>query len=120
MNQVIDNNSTSLESFKQTARLLYLGHGITFLFSLGLLNLIPLIINYIKRPDTQGTIVYSHHTWMTRSFWIYIALVVVSFVLFVTIILIPVAWLLGIAAWLWYAYRLIKGFIDLNAGRPMP
>mgnify|MGYP003431273225 CR=1 FL=1 len=118
MNQVIVND-TSEESLKQTARMLYLGHAATFIFSLGLLNLIPLVINYIKRPEAQGTIVYSHHAWMVRSFWIYVALMAVAVVLAVTIILIPLAWLLGCAAWIWYAYRLIKGFIDLNNNRAM-
>lgn len=118
MNQVIVND-ISLESHKQTARMLYLAHAATFIFSLGLLSLIPLIINYIKKPYTEGTIVYSHHTWMTRSFWIYVVLMAVAFVLAVTIILIPLAWILGCAAWIWFAYRLIKGFMDLNNGRAM-
>lgn len=104
---------------KQTARLLYVAHAITFLFSLGLLSLIPLIINYVKRPSTQGTIVYSHHTWMVRSFWYYVVWMAVAFVLAVTIILIPVAWIIGCAAWLWFAYRMVKGFLDLNSNRPM-
>ncbi|HEU4851371.1 MAG TPA: hypothetical protein VFT37_04365 [Telluria sp.] len=118
MNQVIVNDASE-ESIKQTARMLYLGHAVTFIFSLGLLNLIPLIINYIKRPYAQGTIVYSHHEWMVKSFWVYVALMAVAVVLMVTIILIPLAWLVGCAAWIWYAYRLIKGFIDLNNNRAM-
>lgn len=118
MNHVIVND-IPLEGSKQTARLLYIGHAATFLFSLGLLNLIPLVINYIKRPETQGTFVYSHHGWMVRSFWIYVILMAVAFVLAVTIILIPLAWLLGCAAWLWYAYRLAKGFMNLNSNKPM-
>lgn len=118
MNNVIVND-IPLEGTKQTARLLYLAHAATFLFSLGLLNLIPLVINYIKRPETQGTFVYSHHSWMLRSFWIYIGLVILAGVMFVTIILIPVAWLLWVAAWIWYAYRLIKGFMDLNSNKAM-
>jgi uncharacterized membrane protein len=109
-----------LEEAKQTARLLYLFHALTFFFSFGLLSIIPLIINYAKRPSTEGSIVASHHSWMIRSFWIYIVLLVLAGILFVTILLIPLAWLLAIGAWLWKAYRLIKGFIDLNNNRAMP
>jgi uncharacterized membrane protein len=109
-----------LEEAKQWARILYLFHALTFFFSLGLLSFIPLFINYAKRPYTEGTIVHSHHTWMIRSFWIYISLMVLAALMWVTIVLIPLAWLVAAGAWLWKAYRLIKGFIELNNNRPMP
>ena len=92
----------------------------TFFFSLGMLSFLPLIVNYIKRPDTSGTMVYSHHSWMIRSFWFYVIWMGVGFVLFATIIGIPVAWLVWALAWLWKAYRLIRGFLDLNNNKPMP
>jgi uncharacterized membrane protein len=93
---------------------------LTFFFSLGMLSILPVIVNYIKRPETAGTMVYSHHSWMIRSFWIYIACMVVAVLLAITIVGIPLAWLVGLAAWIWKAYRLIRGFIDLNNNRPMP
>jgi uncharacterized membrane protein len=110
----------SLEDQKQFARVLYVVHMITFFFSLGMLSFLPLIANYIKRPETYGSMVYSHHTWMIRSFWIYIACLVVAVFFAITIVGIPLAWLVGVGAWLWKAYRLIKGFIDLNSNRAMP
>jgi uncharacterized membrane protein len=45
---------------------------------------------------------------------------VVAVLLAITIVGIPLAWLVGLAAWIWKAYRLIRGFIDLNNNRPMP
>jgi uncharacterized membrane protein len=109
-----------VEDAKQMARILYLVHGATFFFSLGMLSFLPLIVNYIKRPDTAGTLVYSHHTWMIRSFWTYIICMFIAVLLAITIVGIPLAWLLGAGAWLWKAYRLIRGFIDLNNNRAMP
>ena len=109
-----------IEDAKQFARILYLAHAATFFFSLGLLNIIVLIVNYVRRPDTAGTIVYSHNTWMIRSFWLYVLAMVVALFLAITIIGIPLAWLVGAAAWLWMAYRIIRGFLDLNSNRPMP
>jgi uncharacterized membrane protein len=103
------------ESEKNTARLLYIVHALTFFFSLGVLSVVPLVINYSKRPDTEGTLVYSHHTWMIRSFWWYVFWMVLGGVLFATFILIPVAWVIWGVAWLWKAYRLIRGFIAINA-----
>jgi uncharacterized membrane protein len=111
---------SGLEDQKQFARLLYVVHAITFLFSLGMLSFLPLIANYIKRPDTAGTLVYTHHSWMIRSFWIYIICMAVAVFFFITIVGIPIAWLIGVGAWLWKAYRLMRGFIDLNNNRAMP
>lgn len=105
---------------KNLARIVYLIHGATFFFSLGMLSIVPLIINYVKRGETLGTIVYSHHGWMIRTFWWYIAWCVLAIVLMFTILLIPLAWLMFCVAWVWVAYRLVRGFLDLEANRAMP
>lgn len=118
---ILDNRE---EDAKNLARILYFVHGLTFVFSLGLLSILPVIVNYIKRDDAQGTIAYSHHTWMIKSFWWYVFWMFIAFVLVITLgwILIgfPLAWGVGLLAWVWKAYRLIKGFIDLNNNRAMP
>jgi uncharacterized membrane protein len=106
-----------IEDAKQFARILYIAHAATFLFSLGLFNVLVLIVNYIRRPETVGTMVYSHHTWMIRSFWWYVLWVAVGWFLWFTVVLPFVVWGL---AWVWMAYRIIKGFLDLNNNRPMP
>ena len=108
------------ESEKNTARLLYIVHALTFFFSLGLLSIIPVIVNYSKRPGTEGTLVYSHHTWMIHSFWWFAVWMMVGGILFATLIGIPVAYLVWGVAWLWKAYRLLRGFFALNDNKPMP
>lgn len=109
-----------LEDAKQFARILYVAHALTFFFSLGMLSILVLIVNYIRRPDMAGTMVYSHHTWMIRSFWWYVVWMAIAVVVAFTIILIPLAWLIGAGAWVWMAYRIIRGFLDLNNNRAMP
>ena len=47
-----------IEDAKQFARIMYVAHAATFFFSLGLLNVLVLIVNYIRRPDTSGTIAW--------------------------------------------------------------
>ncbi|HWT71210.1 MAG TPA: hypothetical protein VN361_03395, partial [Oxalicibacterium sp.] len=79
-----------------------------------------LIINYVKRGDTAGTFVYSHHSWQIRSFWWYFIWVIVGLALFTTVIGIPLAWLVWSIAWIWKLYRLIRGLIDLNDNKTMP
>ena len=83
-----------LQSVKNLAWWLYLLHGISFLFSLGLFSWIPLIINYVKRDDAAGTFVHSHHSWQIRSFWWYLFWMIVGGILFMTVLGIPVAWLI--------------------------
>ena len=111
---------SKLESERNTAWWLYVFHGLSLIFSLGALSWIPLIINYIKRPDAAGTFVYSHHTWQIRSFWWYLFWMAIGGIFFITIIGFLLAWLIWGAAWLWKVYRLIKGMLDLNAQKPMP
>lgn len=109
---------SQLEANKNFAWWLYLGHGASMFFTLGLLSFVPLIFNYLQRDKTAGTFVHSHHTWMIRSFWWYTVWVVLGVFLALTLIGIPLAWLVFSIAWLWKAYRLIKGISDLNANRP--
>lgn len=111
---------SSLQSAKNLAWWLYLGHAASLVFSLGAFSFIPLIINYVKREDASNTFVYSHHGWQIRSFWWYLVWMAVGGVLFMTIVGIPAAFLLWTVAWLWKLYRLIKGIVDLNDNKPMP
>jgi len=111
---------TQLQSAKNLAWWLYIGHGACLLFSLGTLSWIPLIINYVKRGDAAGSFVYSHHGWQIRSFWWFFVWMFVGALLFLTFIGIPLAYLVWAIAWLWKLYRLIRGLIDLNDNKAMP
>ena len=114
---IIDNRASEA---KNGARLLYLVHGATFLFSLGLLSIVPLIFNYSKRDATQGTFVHSHHSWMIRSFWWYAIWMLVAWAFAITFIGLVIAFPMWGVIWLWKAYRLIRGFLDLENNKAMP
>lgn len=107
------------DSAKNLAWWLYLAHAASFFFSLGLFSIIPLLFNYAKRDDTRGTFIESHHSWMIRSFWWYVVWVVVGAALFVTVVGIPFAFLVWGVAWIWKAYRLIRGWVTLNQNQPI-
>lgn len=111
---------SKLQSLKNLAWWLYIFHGASLVFSMGAFSWIPLIISYLKRDDAAGTFVYTHHNWQIRSFWWYLVWMVVGGLLFATVIGIPFAFGVWGLAWLWKAYRLIKGLLDLNANQPMP
>jgi uncharacterized membrane protein len=114
---VLDNK---LQSDKSLVWWLYIFHAASFVFSLGIFSWIPLIINFVKRSDSTGTFVYSHHTWQIRSFLWYLFWMIIGGALFLTFVGIPLAWLIWTAAWIWKAYRLIKGFLYLHDNKPMP
>ncbi|WP_136417366.1 MULTISPECIES: hypothetical protein [Oxalobacteraceae] len=109
-----------LQSAKNLAWWLYLMHAASFLFSLGAFSWIPLILNYIKRGDAAGTFVYSHHSWQIRSFWWYFFWMMIGGLLFITVIGAPIGWLIWCVVWIWKAYRLLKGLLDLNDNKAMP
>jgi uncharacterized membrane protein len=111
---------SKLQALKNLAWWLYIFHGASLVFSLGLLSWIPLFINYIKRPDAEGTFVHSHHSWQIRSFWWFFFGMMLGGAFFITVIGIPLAWLIWCASWLWKAYRIIRGLLDLNDNKPMP
>lgn len=111
---------SDLQSRKSLAWWLYIFHGASLALSLGMFSFIPLIISYVKRDEAAGTFVYSHHNWQIRSFWWYLVWLAIGGLLFLTIIGIPLAWLIWAGAWIWKAYRLIKGIVDLGNNKPMP
>lgn len=109
-----------LEVAKNVAWWLYMGHAISFVFSLGAFSFVPLIINYLKRDETAGTFVHSHHTWMIRSFWWYLFWMALGVLLALTVVGLLLAVPMWVVAWIWKAYRLLKGFLDLNESKTMP
>ena len=84
----------------------------------GLLSIVALIINYAVKDD-HGEMIASHHAWMIRTFWFTLLGFVVGWALILTVIGIPLAWLLWIGSWLWYIYRHVKGLIDLSSDKTM-
>ena len=45
--------------------------------------------------------------------------IIIAGALAATFILLPLAWLVGGAAWLWKAYRLIRGWVTLHNNQPI-
>ncbi len=73
------------------------------------------IINYLRREQAAGTWLESHFTWQIRTFWWSLAWCVLGIV--TAIVLVGVFIL--IASGVWFVYRIVRGWIELNEGRPM-
>jgi len=89
-------------------------------FLTGWPSIIAVILNYVKRSDVRGTWLDSHFSWQIRTFWFALLWVVIGFVLFITLIGIPIAYILWVVTGLWVLYRIIRGWLALTSERPMP
>jgi uncharacterized membrane protein len=112
--------------------LVYLLHGFSVLmgilgpafiittFLTGWPSIIAVILNYAKRSDVRGTWLDSHFGWQIRTFWYTLLWLVIAALLFATIIGIVLAYILVVGTGFWVAYRLIRGWLALTDGKPMP
>lgn len=98
-------------------------------FATGITAVIGLIIAYAQRAGA-GPAMQSHYTFLIRTFWIGLALMIAGGVLFgvgalLAIILIGfpimgVAWLVLAGAGIWYGVRCIIGLVFLSRGEAYP
>lgn len=127
------NYSIDQDSNRTLTLVLYVLY-IIAIFSAGLLAVIALVINYIKRDDVRGSIFESHFTWQIRSFWWYLFWNIIAFVPFIFLFFTGenVNAFAGVAigattfclvvvgvSWIWIVYRAIAGIIRLNDNQPM-
>lgn len=89
-------------------------------FLTGWPSLLAVILNYVKRSETRGTYLESHFSWQIRTFWFAVFWMVLSGLLVITLIGIPVAFILVSIAGIWVLYRVIRGWLRLNSRQAMP
>jgi uncharacterized membrane protein len=82
-------------------------------FVFGLPSLLAVFLNYLKRGDVAGTWLESHFRWQIRTFWFTALWLLVYGLLIITIIGIPLAWILIAILGLWVGYRVIRGWMAL-------
>jgi uncharacterized membrane protein len=94
----------------------------SFLF--GWPSIIAVVMNYIYRSDARGTWLETHFDWQIRTFWY-----ALGWALLVAVVSIPLAiviigfgtWVAGMAILgLWAIYRVVRGWLRLNAHQAMP
>ena len=82
----------------------------------GLGTLAAIILNYIKRDEVKGTWLESHFNWQISTFWWGMLWAVLSMLLMFVLI----GFFTIFAVIIWHIYRIAKGWIRLNDGKPMP
>jgi uncharacterized membrane protein len=82
-----------------------------------LLLLIAFVLDLVKRDDARGTWQESHFSWRIRSVLWAGALYLVTAPLWV-LFLVP-GWIAWTLISIWFLYRVVRGWMNLNANRPM-
>jgi uncharacterized membrane protein len=85
----------------------------------GISAIIGLVIAYVKRGEAQAW-EESHLTYLIRTFWLGILGWVVLILSMITIILIPLAWVGGVAITVWWIVRCIKSILAAQKEQPLP
>ncbi|HSF79319.1 MAG TPA: hypothetical protein VLA38_11945 [Steroidobacteraceae bacterium] len=92
-------------------------------FIFGLPSIIAVIMNYLRRSEARGTWLESHFTWQLRTFWFAALWVVLLAVASAPLMLVLVGFFtfaVGLAViGLWVIYRVARGWVTLNEGRPI-
>jgi uncharacterized membrane protein len=124
MSEILENSSQSTLPNAPAESLVQLSHVTYALYALGLLSagliaVAGLIIAYVKRDDARGTYLQSHFSWLIRTFWWGLGWTVLVW-LFILITLgigALIAWIPFGIIWVWFAYRIIKGWLRLTEKR---
>ncbi len=120
MNDIVDDTAApagktaeELAGLKTLTMVVYALQALSFLW--GVTGIIGIVISYVKRDDAKGTLYESHFDWQIRTFWWWLLWSVIGAV---------TVWLLFgfailFAAWVWAIYRVVKGWLKLNEGKPV-
>ena len=96
------------------------GHGFLIgapLFTI--LGIIGVVIAYVSRGDARGTWLESHVSWLIRTFWWSLLWTTIGWIFAVTVIGIPVAWIVWVATTIWVLYRVVKGYLRFHQSQPV-
>ncbi len=83
-------------------------------------SILAILLNYIKQESVRGTYLESHFRWQIRTFWFALLWLAVGALLVITIIGIPLAWILVVLIGLWVLYRMGYGVSRLLNQQDMP
>lgn len=131
-----DDKQRTLITYNHVTYLLY----VLSYFTAGLLWIVPIVMNYTKRHDADGTWLATHFDWQIKTFWYSIVLFLIGGLLLVfavgglgvsmmadsgnsaivSIVLTGFGLLIMAFTFIWHLYRIVRGWIALTDNRPVP
>ncbi len=124
MNQIVqlDERDTSLKNFGHVSYLLHLIVAVGAVMpgaqaSIALL-IVAFVIDLVKKDEAVGTWQESHFRWRIRTVLWAAGLYLITAPLWL-LLFVPgwIAW--GVIS-IWFLYRIVRGWMNLNANQPMP
>ena len=124
MNQVIEMGQRD-QSLKTIGHISYLLHTVVAVgavlpgvqASVALL-IVAFIIDVVKKDGAQGTWQESHFRWRIRTVLWAAGLYLVTVPLWV--LLLAPGWIAWAIISIWFLYRVVRGWVNLNGNMPMP
>lgn len=83
-----------------------------------LVLLVAFVLDLVKKGDAQGTWQESHFSWRIRSVvW---AAILYAVTAPLWILLIAPGWIAWVGVSIWFLYRVVRGWMNLNSRKSMP
>ena len=115
--QILSTGIENYENLKDITTLVYVLQAVALLIPPT--AIIAVIINYIKRSEVKGSILESHFRWQIRTFWFSLLWFGIATILIFTIIGAIIGYPILVAAYIWWVYRFVRGWLTLNKKEPM-
>ncbi|HMO48516.1 MAG TPA: hypothetical protein PKB14_21140 [Rubrivivax sp.] len=124
MNQIVqlDERETSLKNVGHISYLLHLIVAVGAVMpgaqaSIALL-IVAFVIDLVKKDDAAGTWQESHFRWRIRTVLWAAGLYLITAPLW--LLLFAPGWIAWCVISIWFLYRIVRGWMSLNANQPMP
>ena len=115
--QILSTGIENYENLKDITTLVYVLQAVALLIPPT--AIVAVIISYVKRSDVKGSILESHFRWQIRTFWFSLLWFGLATILIFTIIGAIIGYPILVAAYIWWIYRFVKGWLTLNKKEPM-
>ncbi len=107
-------NEEELKSLRNLTQVVYALYALSYFT--GITAIIGIVINYVKKDDVAGTWLESHFRWQIRTFWFGLLWAIIGGITAFVVI----GFVILFANFIWIIYRIVKGWVYLNDGKPLP
>lgn len=81
---------------------------------------VGIVLAHVKRGEAAGTWLASHYRWQIRTFWFGLLWTLIAWILIATLVGALVGGPMLLVLTVWLIYRIVRGWLLLNDGQPIP
>jgi uncharacterized membrane protein len=111
--EIVVPDEAKIRSLKSITQAVYILYALSYFT--GITAIVGIIINSVKKDDVAGTWLESHFRWQIRTFWFGLLWVIIGAMTAFAL----VGFVILFANFCWLIYRIVKGWLNLNDGKPM-